>query len=481
MTSSRKPEDNAGTPAVSNTTYSVQVPVADERHALEKIEKIVGDQLNTQSDSSELYNLSQLLETLTLREVVHLVERLTVHHAAVLFRFLEKNTALKVFETLEAGHQASLIRALHEREVIDFFEKMDPDDRASLMDELPAKIADKLLRTLDKTERDLTGVVLGYPPDSIGRYMSPELLPIYDDMTVQSALDYIRQHAHEAETIYTLPVVDRTRHLVGVISFRELYTAQLTVPVGEVMGKAIFALADDNAESTARWFLPLDLLAMPIVDKEHRLVGILTVDDAHDIVESADTEDVARSGGHEPLGQPYLATPLIRLVKSRVVWLMILALSAVLTVHVLDIFEGTLQQAVVLALFIPLLTGTGGNTGNQAATTVTRALALGDVQTKDIAKVLWRELRVGFGLGLLLGSGGFVLAALVYHVPIGAVIGLTLLAVCTMAACVGGIMPIFAKMIGADPAVFSNPFISTFCDATGLIIYFLIAKAILGI
>ena len=227
--------------------------------------------------------------------------------------------------------------------------------------------------------------------------------------------------------------------------------------------------------------MPLDFLALPVVDDSNRLVGLLTADDAHDIVEEEDTEDSARIGGSEPLQQPYLSTPLMRIVRSRVVWLLVLAVSALLTVKVLDTFEETLEQAIVLSLFIPLLTGTGGNTGNQAATTVTRALALGDVRTGDVLSVMWREVRVGFTLGALLGILGFVLASVIYSLPLGIVMGTTLLAICTMSATVGGIMPLIAKTCGADPAVFSNPFISTFCDATGLIIYFFIARTVLGI
>ena len=240
-------------------------------------------------------------------------------------------------------------------------------------------------------------------------------------------------------------------------------------------------VATANAEETARWFLPLALLALPVVDSGNRLVGIFTFDEAQHVVESEDSEDSARQGGSEALKQPYLSTPLTNLVKSRIVWLLVLAVSAILTVQVLDVFEEKMEQAVVLSLFIPLLTGTGGNTGNQAATTVTRALALGDVKKSDILKVMWREVRVGLMLGAVLGTLGFTLATLVYGLDMGMVIGLTLLSICTMSATVGGAMPIVAKTVGADPAVFSNPFISTFCDATGLIIYFLIATSVLGL
>ena len=218
-----------------------------------------------------------------------------------------------------------------------------------------------------------------------------------------------------------------------------------------------------------------------MVDNGQHLVGIFTYDEAQDIVEFADSEDSARQGGSESLKQPYLSTPVLNLVRSRIVWLLVLAVSAILTVQVLGIFEDTLAQVTVLSLFIPLLTGTGGNTGNQAATTVTRALALHDVTKGDIFKVMWRELRVGATLGSVLGILGLGIAWAVFGQEIGIVIGSTLFCVCAMSATVGGIMPIIARAVGADPAVFSNPFISTFCDATGLVIYFLIAKSVLGL
>ncbi len=207
----------------------------------------------------------------------------------------------------------------------------------------------------------------------------------------------------------------------------------------------------------------------------------LTVDDALRILEDAESEDQARIGGSEPLRRPYLSTPVRALVRSRVVWLLVLAVGATLTVQVLEVFEATLSQMVVLSVFIPLLIGTGGNTGNQAATTVTRALALGDVTPRDVVRVVAREARTGASLGLILGALGFALTSLVYGTSVGAVIGLTLLAVCALAATVGGAMPLAAKALRADPAVFSNPFITTFVDATGLVIYFLIALLVLDV
>lgn len=426
-------------------------------------------------------DMQRLLDTPPIQDIVALVERQNSVRAAVVLRLLPRDKSIEVFDALDSAHQADIIDELGNADVYAFFDELDPDDRVSLLDELPAEIADRLLRSLDKTERDVTGVVLGYPKGSVGRRMSPEVPEIYREMTVDEALAKLRATADAVETIYTLPVTRKDRRLVGVVSFRELFMARGNRMVEDLMREPVFAYAYDDAEETARWFLPLDLLAMPIVDESKRLVGLLTWDDATDIVEEEDSEDSARAGGTEALQQPYMSTPLLKLVRSRIVWLLVLAVSALLTVQVLDAFEETLAAAVVLSLFIPLLTGTGGNTGNQAATTVTRALALGDVRKKDILAVMWRELRVGMLLGAVLGLLGVGLATLAYGFDIGLVIGITLFLVCSMSATVGGMMPILAKAVGADPAVFSNPFISTFCDATGLIIYFFIAKAVLGI
>src|SRR5699024_7825487 len=315
-------------------------------------------------------------------------------------------------------------------------------------------------------ERAMTTAVLGYPPEAIGRYMSPEVLTLRPGMRVREALAHVREHAEDAETIYLLPVVDGSRVLLGVLGLRRLLLAEGELLVGDLAQEAVRAAATDDREDAARSFFAAKLLTMPIVDGEERLVGILTVDDAIDILERENHEDSARTSGSEPLPRSYLSTPILRVVRSRIVWLLVLAISAILTVQVLEIFEDRLDQVVILALFIPLLTGTGGNTGNQAATTVTRALAVGEVRVRDLPRVVWQELRVGAMLGLVLGVLGLLVAGLVYGPAIGAVIGLTLLSICMMAAVVGGLMPLIAKRVGADPAVFSNPFISTFCDAT---------------
>lgn len=450
---------------------------------IEQAAEIVEEWLKQEDaiDPQKAPRLQELLARVPRQELIAIVERQNALRAALALRLLPRQKSIAVFDALDAKHQADIIDELGNADVYEFFDELDPEDRVALLDELPAEIADRLLRSLTQTQRDVTGVILGYTKGSVGRRMSPEVPNIHPEMSMEDALRTLRDNADELETIYTVPVTRKDRRLVGVVSLRELFTAERGILIEDIMNEPVYAYATADAEETVRWFLPLDMLALPIVDDSHRLVGLLTWDDATDIMEEADSEDSARSGGTEALQQPYLSTPLLKLVRSRILWLLVLAVSALLTVRVLDSFEDTLAKAVVLSLFIPLLTGTGGNTGNQAATTVTRALALGDVRTRDLLAVMWRELRVGMLLGAVLGLAGLVLATVIYGLDIGLVIGSTLFLICSMSATVGGLMPIVAKTVGADPAVFSNPFISTFCDATGLIVYFFIAKSVLEI
>lgn len=444
------------------------------------VETILED-LRGALDDHDLARVSTVLAGARTEPMVDALERLDPRRRAVTFRLLSKDRAAKVFDDFSPGLRADLVRALQDAEVAAIFADLEPDDRAWLLDELPAAVAPRLLRGLPERERQLTAAVLGYRQGSIGRRMSPEYVSTRTDHTAEQALDRVRGRLDDAETVYTLPVLDHGRRVVGVVGLRDLLGAAPTTPVADLMREAQTAVADDSAEKSARRCADQGLLALPVVDRESRLVGILTIDDAVRILEHEESEDAARQGGAEPLRRPYLSTPILSIVRSRVVWLLVLAVGATLTVQVLSVFESTLEQITVLALFVPLLIGTGGNTGNQAATTVTRALALNDVRRRDILRIVSRELRVGLTLGLLLGSAGVLVAGLVYDLQIGLVIGLTLLAVCTMAATVGGAMPVIARALGVDPAVFSNPFITTFVDATGLVVYFLIARAILPI
>jgi magnesium transporter len=431
--------------------------------------------------NKDLAALGAALADVAPDQLALLLERLSDTDRAIVYRLLPKDRALAVFDLLAPGLQSDLIHGLQEAEVAAIFADLDPDDRVWLLDELPAALASRLLRGLEPAERQSTAEVLGYPRGSVGRRMTPESLAAREDATVGATFDRIRARLDEAETVYTLPVVDGSRHVTGIVSLRDVLRADPEMTIGEIMHRADVASAYDSAETAARACANFGYLGLPVVDRESRLVGMLTLDDAARILEHEETEDSARQGGVEPLGRPYFATPVRSLVSSRIIWLLVLAVGATLTVQVMSTFEDTLEEVTVLALFVPLLIGTGGNAGNQAATTVTRALALGDVQPRDVGRVLVRELGVGVSLGAVLGLLGGVVTALIWEPDVGVVIGLTLLAVCSMAATVGGIMPIIARSLHVDPAVFSNPFISTFLDATGLVVYFFIARAVLGI
>jgi magnesium transporter len=432
--------------------------------------------------TGDLDLLDRWLDQADVVEIAEEMSRLPREQRAVPFRLLAKDRALEVFELLDPSVQQELLDGLRETNVRQLFEEMDPDDRARLTEEMPAKVARRLLAGLSPNERRLTATLLGYPEDSAGRLMSPEVASLRAGMTARQALDRLRQIGRSAETIYALPVTDDHRRLVGALGLKDLVLADPDQLVGDLMDTEVFsARVDADQEEAARLIREADLLALPIVDTEDRLVGIVTVDDAMEVLEEEETEDLARAGGAEPLGRPYMATSVLHIARSRVVWLLFLIVAATLTVNVLQLFETTLNQVVRLALFIPLIIGTGGNTGSQAATTVTRALALGEVRFDDLGVVIAREARVGLLLGAILGLLAFGPAWVFVGQDIAIVVSLTLVAVCTLAAFVGSLLPLVARRVGVDPAVMSAPFITTLVDASGLVVYFLIARGVLGL
>ena len=415
-------------------------------------------------------------------EIADELARVPRDRRAIPFRLLGKDEALEVFELLDPSVQQELLEGLRETNVRQLFEALDPDDRARLTEEMPAKVARRMLAGLSPAERQLTATLLGYAEDSAGRLMSPEVASLRAGMTAAQAIDRLRRIGRSAETIYALPVTDDRRRLVGVLGLRDLVLAEADALVGDLMDPDVYsARVDTDQEEVARLMREADLLALPIVDTEDRLVGIVTVDDAMEVLEEEETEDVARAGGAEPLRRPYLATSVLQVARSRVVWLVFLIVAATLTVNVLQVFEEDLTRVVALALFIPLVIGTGGNTGAQAATTVTRALAVGEVRLSDLGVVILREARVGLLLGAMLGVLAFGPAAFFADRDIAVVVSVTLVVVCTLAAFVGSLLPLVARRVGVDPAVMSAPFITTLVDASGLIVYFMVARVVLGL
>lgn len=443
---------------------------------------MVFDDIKENLDEHNFILLKKDLAACTVEQIVTAMGRVSHGDRAIIFRLLNKQQALLVFETLDPRLASELAQNLRDDRVIELFENLDPDDRVYLLDELPANIAKRVMSGISPKERAYTAQLLGYPDDSIGRRMSPEYVRAYPEWTCGETLDYIRQRGMDAETVYVIPVIDHKRILVGVLSLRDVLVNDPQQCVEEIMNEPFSVFATTEEEEAARRLVTSGFIAVPVVDSEKRLLGIFTVDDAADIISKAEDEDAARAGGAEPLRQPYLSVPVIRIVRSRIVWLLMLAISATLTVSVLDSFQDILGTIIVLTIFIPLITGTGGNTGSQAASTVTRALALGDVEKKDIFRVAFREMLVGVSLGLMLAVIGFFPTYVFSKdMHVAFIVSVTLFLVCVLSASVGGIMPLIAKAIKVDPAVFSTPFISTFCDASALLIYFYIAKLVLGI
>jgi magnesium transporter len=431
--------------------------------------------------SGDLRALRDSLREVPASDIVDELERMDRTTRALAFRALGKDAALEVFEELDPSVQTELLSGLRDTTVAELIAGMDPDDRASLLDELPAKVANQLLLGLAPNEREMTTVLLGYPADSAGRRMTPELVAVPVSETVGGALARIRTRGQNAETVYLLPVVGPGRKLVGVVSLRRLLFTDDTTPIAEVMTEPLMVGAYEDQEVAARLVREEGLLALPVVDAEERLLGLFTVDDAMYILETEETEDIARAGAAEPLRRPYLTTSIGDLVRSRIGWLLVLIVAATMTVNVLDYFEDTLAQVVSLALFVPLLIGTGGNAGAQAATTVVRAMAVADVRFRDLPRVVSREVLTGFLLGTSLAVIGFVPASLLVDRQIALVLSSALVVVCTMATLIGSLIPMLAQRLRVDPAVVSAPFISTIVDATGLVVYFLMARAILGL
>ncbi|NEC15123.1 magnesium transporter [Streptomyces sp. SID8014] len=408
--------------------------------------------------------------------------RMDAVDAGVAFRLLGKDRALEVFEELEPVDQQPILEGLRDRSFQELIEAMEPDDRARMLWEAPAKVVRRVLAGLSPNERRMTAALLGYPEGSVGRHMTPEVVALPQALTVEQALRTVRAKGADAETVYTLPVVDSGRRLTGIVELRELVLNAPDAMVSDlVVTEPASAYATDSAESAARLMRETNDLSLPVVDSEERLVGLFTIDDAVEVIEAADTEDVARQAGAAPWAGHYMAASVWQLARYRALWLALLLVAATLTVGVTQAFEATLEQVAQLALFIPMLIGAGGNAGAQAATACVRALAVGEVRGSDLMKVIWRECRVGLVLGSMLALLGLVVGTLFVSASIALVVGITLVVICGWAATIGGTMPLLAKRLNIDPAVVSAPMVTTLVDATGLIIYFLTAKAVLGV
>lgn len=408
------------------------------------------------------------------------LSRLTPRDQAELLEDLPEDQAAAVFDFLDTAYQEQALQSVSRKRGLRLIETLHPDDKVRLLAEIPDALAKDFISGLSASDREMITKLLAYPPESAGRSMTPEFLAIRPGLTVGEVMAEIRSKRKTVETLYVLPIVRNDGGFVGIVHLRDLVMSKSERRVEELIDPSIQpVLATEDQENAARLIQTTDALAAPVVDDQGRLLGLVTVDDAMDILDREAEEDLARGGGAEPLNRPYFTVSILRLAKNRVIWLLTLALAAVLTVNVLNFFEQTLEATVTLALFIPLLIGTGGNSGAQSVTTLVRAMSVGEVEPSDALRIVLRELSVGVLLGSMLAVISLIPVWLFAGARIAAVVALTLVLICTWASAVGGIVPLAAQRIGIDPAVASAPFITTLIDATGLIVYFLIARAVL--
>ena len=435
--------------------------------------------------------LRELLTDLEPADIASLFEDLDAESIPLLFRLLPKEPAAEVFVELEPDAQEMLIRGFSNTELKEVLDELYLDDAVDIVEEMPANVVKRILKHADPDTRKSINEILKYPEDSAGAMMTTELLDLKRTMTMADAFKRIRRQGEDMETINVCYVTDEQRHLLGIVSIRTLLLADDDDTVGDVMDPNVISVTTlEDKEDVAQTFSKYDFIALPVVDQENRLVGIITVDDAIDVMEAEATEDFEKMAAMLPSDKPYLKTGVLETWKARIPWLMVLMLSATFTGMILNHYETALAACLVLNAFIPMLTGTGGNSGTQASVAVIRALSLDEVSFRDIGRVVWKELRVALLCGACLGGANFVKMLLVDRAllhnaavtpTVALVVCLTLVFVVCFAKLVGCALPILAERVGLDPAVMASPFISTIVDAVSLIIYFRFASLLLGI
>lgn len=417
-----------------------------------------------------------------IADIAEFLDNLDEKNALLAFRLLNKEVAADVFSYLSIEKRAEISNLVNEKELADILKDLYFDDKIDLLEEMPANVVKKILRHTSEVERRLINQFLMYPEYSAGSLMTIEFVDLKKEMRVGDAIERIRQIAPDKETIYTCYVIDSERHLEGILSLKDLVLAPVDQKIGDIMKKEfIYVKTHDDQEYTADIFKKYDLLAVPVVDNESRLVGIITIDDIVDVIEDENTEDFYRMAAVEPTGEEYLSASVITLARKRFLWLMILMISATFTGFIITKYEEVLQSVVVLAAFIPMLMDTGGNAGSQASTLVIRSIVLGEVEFRHVGKVIWKEVRISLIVGIALSLVNF---ARIYFLEghsfmIALTVSTTLIFTVMIAKVVGGILPIAAKKLRLDPAIMASPLITTIVDTLTLIIYFYFATLFL--
>lgn len=453
---------------------------------MEQVNVTLTETIKVLLDDKKFSTLRDILITMKPFDIAAVFENLQDEKMPILFRILPKELAAETFVEMDDETQEFLIHGFSDSELKEVVDELFVDDAVDLIEEMPANVVKRILRQADKDMRKQINELLKYPEDSAGSIMTTEFIVLRPDMTAEMAIKRIRRTGVDKETIYTCYVTDANNKLIGITTVKDLLLAEDDELVKSIMEENVISvttLADQ--EQVAQMFSNYNFLALPVVDNENRLVGIVTIDDAIDVIQEEATEDIEKMAAVLPSDKPYMKTSVFGLYKKRAPWLLILMLSATFTSAIISSFEAVLANVLILSSFIPMITGSGGNAGSQASVSVIRALSLGEIHFRSIFLVLWKEFRVSILCGITLAAANFV-KLLLFDLNgqekafmIALVISLTLVGTIIMAKLVGSSLPLLASKVGFDPAVMANPLISTVCDSLSLLIYFGVAKLIL--
>lgn len=430
------------------------------------------------------HELKELLTHLEAVDIALLFNEIPQDTMPILFRLLPKETAAEVFVELDSDMQELLIVGFSDTELKEVLDELYLDDTVDIIEEMPANVVKRILKHADPEMRAGINGILKYPKSSAGSIMTTEFVDLKRSMTVEDAFTRIRRTGVDKETIYTCYVTDKNRVLLGLVSVKDLLLADSSMLIEDIMETdVIYVYTLDDREDVARQFSKYDFLAIPVVDNEQRLVGIVTVDDAIDVLQEETTEDIEMMAAITPTDKPYMKTGVWETFKKRIPWLLLLMISATFTSKIIASYETALSQVAVLTTFIPMFMDTGGNAGGQASVTIIRGLSLNEIEFKDIFKIVWKEIRIAVLCGVVLSVANMAKLLLIDRVSfiIALVVCLTIIATVFFAKIVGCTLPLFAKKVGFDPAIMASPFITTIVDAISLIIYFNISVAVLGI
>ncbi len=439
--------------------------------------KLLAPEIKSLIDARNFGALRELFSDWPPADVADVILDLPEDEQVIIFRVLPAALAADVFEYIGIEEQQNLLRAMAHEQVVAILNEMSPDDRTALLEEMPSAAARQLIKLLTPEERKIAQALLGYPEGSVGRLMTPDFIAINDDWTVQQVLDYIREYGHDRETLNVIYVVDDRGKLIDDLRMREFLLKPLTAKVSEIRDQTFVALkVNDSQEEALNAFRKYDRVALPVIDSNQVLVGIVTSDDMLDVAEEEATEDIQKLGGMEALDEPYTTIPLLRMVKKRATWLIILFLGEMLTATAMQGYNSEIEKAAILAMFLPLIISSGGNSGSQATTLVIRAMALGELRLRDWFRVVRKELLSGFSLGLILGTIGFFRITLwqylhifdygKYHWLVALTVGAALVGVVLWGTLSGAMLPFLLRRCGLDPAASSAPFVATLVDGT---------------